>query len=71
MRKRTAQNSRPKKEDFQIELIAENLVEFEHLVHKRQMCLSRFTFYLVSSNDYLLLEKAFCFTKSETMALAL
>ena len=37
MRKRTAQNSRPKKEDLEIELIAENFLEFEHLVRRKQM----------------------------------
>jgi len=37
MRKRADQNLRPKKEDLEIELIAENLVEFEHLVRRRQI----------------------------------
>ena len=37
MRKRTDKNSRPKKEDLEIELITENLLECEHLVRKREI----------------------------------
>ena len=37
MRKRTEQNSRPSKKDVEIDLITENLLEFEHLIRKRQI----------------------------------
>jgi hypothetical protein len=36
MRKRIEQNSRPSKKDVEIDVITENLLEFEHLIRKRQ-----------------------------------
>jgi len=36
MRKRTEQDSTSNKKDVEIDLITENLLEFEHLVRKRQ-----------------------------------